>query len=195
MADIQRFIANLAIAFGAKTKAETLHLYADKLVKFQLKRSLPDSVWDRALSKLVADMERFPELSVIYKYLSGTAAVPTGGLDWMTYDLDGKRYAVRVTDWFSEPKLPPQAYNLHSVVANPRDYFKCSPAEAREGFAEGFNQAGGPPALLEQAFRSPGQRTQKREGGFEPVFGEPSRHISDYDDSPLALGQPDPEAA
>lgn len=97
MTPIQRFLINLAAAFSKRLSEATIDVYTERLIRWNL---TPDQ-WSKALSKIVADMEKWPSLSQIYVYLRG---VKYGSVQELTpifrtwRDSHGKEWAQRTGD-------------------------------------------------------------------------------------------------
>jgi hypothetical protein len=86
--------------------------YVERLSKWRLTQD----EWNGALDLIAADAELgegLPQLAVIYNFLkhAEVKAAPSAEIIWQTFDLDGLRYARKITDPSLPPPLPHGAAN------------------------------------------------------------------------------------
>jgi hypothetical protein len=113
MTTIERFVLNLSAAFSKRMTTETTQFYIEKLEKYQSRANLSDSQWASAMSRLVAETEKFPALNQIYAFLHSERQ-KTGSLIpvWdMSSDNQVRRYAKR-TGLFQSEVPDPQTIEL-----------------------------------------------------------------------------------
>lgn len=141
MASIERFMTNLAAAYGWMPKRETVAFWSDKLLKF----SLAEDQWARALSRIVSNEETRPSLAQVYQYLraqtfkTGAELVPI----FETFlDADGRCHAARTGRYtISVPSYD----QLREWERG-----KATPEEARAAFRAGYLETKGDPKRLDE---------------------------------------------
>jgi hypothetical protein len=129
-----------------------MSIYVEKLSKHW---SLPEDSWVRATSRMVANLEAFPAIATIYKYLAGS--VVSSGLKqddqyWVTFRMGGKDCAIPCHDP-SDPPLPPEGTENINLVVPPhkqQPFHRVSQDDARESFKTGYLESGGNPADLDR---------------------------------------------
>lgn len=131
-----RFCGSLFAAVGGRVAADTKLLYKAKLAKWYLS----DDQWARALSKIVYDLKSddrgnvsIPTLADIYGYLKAVQSQdrPVAGIHWLTFDVRGYRYAMRMRDPQNPPRPPSGASNIHMVIDEGLQDFREEPEVAR----------------------------------------------------------------
>jgi hypothetical protein len=205
LTEAERFCRNLRASVGKwKMDEETYDFYLDRLSK----RHHPHEQWCRALSKIIADNvkgEVLP-LAQVFEYLDAAEILQrkSTGLGWMSFDLDGKRCSVRIISkdnaWVFapcithdrenreeilqrhpwEPAVPPSgATNIRFTADEPaREYDAISAEEGgRQWFRQGWSESGADPAKADAMFTA-----------IEQEKAHTLLDISDFDDSPNALG-------
>ena len=149
-----RMIRNLAASFGRHISDATLEMYVEKLSKHW---NLPEENWARATSRIIAELEIFPSIAVVNKYLASSiirTGIKQDDRYWVAFKLDGKDYAIQCANPANPPMPPANASDLHLVIPPDEQvhFDRVSQSEARECFRTGYLESGGKPERMHEFF-------------------------------------------
>jgi hypothetical protein len=104
---------------------------------------------------MVSDLDAFPAIAIIYKYLSASVITIGAKQDdryWVSFRMDGKDYAIPCNNPSNPPVPPEGATDIHLVIPPDKQIpFERIPAEiARECYETGYAQAQGKPEKREE---------------------------------------------
>lgn len=139
--DIKRWLISLIAAFGKRVSDEQLRLYFDKLSQVQAEQNYSDYHWNHALSRMIADLDMFPSLSVVYGYLRTGGVRDLNDTDFpvLMFDMNGVRCVLGQRD--KDGKLSPKRIDPTRALPVPlgatNEHLVIPPSQqAREGLRD-----------------------------------------------------------
>lgn len=178
LGSVERFLTNLAAAYGWMPKREMVAFWTEKLMRFDL----TDDQWARAVSRIVATEETRPSLAQVFTYLRaqafkrGAEIVPV----WETFiDANGRCFAAKTGRVVSSVPSWEEMREWES--------HRATQEQGRECFRKGFIAAGGKSSDLEYYWSA---MTAKQEAPRKPLWYQEQPDRTETSGQELSAMQP-----
>ena len=142
---------NLMAAFSRRLSDNSIEMYIQKLSRWDL----TEAAFARATSRMISDLDVFPALSVIYRYMSSAnvqVGVKRDDHYWVMFKLGDKSHAERCKNPRNPPVPPTAAIDINLVIPpEEQARFDRPPQDvARQCFRRGYLEAGGKPERMNE---------------------------------------------